>query len=59
MFITTSRFSPDALEYAKYVAQRLVLIDGHQLSLLMVKYDVGVQTEQTVNVKRVDEDFFE
>ncbi len=59
VFITTSRFSDEAREYTRLVQQRLVLIDGDELTRLMVQHGVGVQTEQTVALKRVDEDFFE
>jgi restriction system protein len=59
VFITTSRFSPEARTYTAVVPQRLVLIDGDQLARLMVAHGVGVQTEQTINLKKIDEDFFE
>lgn len=59
VFITTSRFTPDAIAYADRVAARVVLIDGQTLSGLMVSHNVGVQDQQTYVIKRVDEDFFE
>jgi len=59
IFITTGRFTAEALEYAQRVPARLVLIDGAQLTELMVLHNVGVQVEQTFILKRVDEDFFE
>lgn len=59
VYITTSRFSVDGLEYADRVAQRVVLIDGAELTRLMVEHGVGVQTDQTFVLSRVDEDFFE
>ena len=59
IFITTSRFTPDAHTYAERVHARLVLIDGQQLTQLMVRHDIGVQIEQTYVLKRIDEDFFE
>lgn len=59
VFITTSRFSPEARAYTAVVPQRLVLIDGDQLAGLMVTHGVGVQIEQTITVKKIDEDFFE
>jgi len=34
----------------------LVLIDGNQLTKLMIKYNLGVAVEQTYEVKRVDSD---
>ncbi|MFC6018421.1 restriction endonuclease [Plantactinospora solaniradicis] len=59
VFITTSRFTDDARDYADRVPARLVLIDGLRLTALMVLHNVGVQDEQTFTIKRVDEDFFE
>jgi restriction system protein len=59
IFITTSRFTDTAREYADRVASRLVLIDSEQLGELMVHHGVGVQTEETFVLKKVDEDYFE
>jgi restriction system protein len=59
IFITTSRFTPEAVTYADRVAARVVLIDGLALSGLMVRYNIGVQDQQTYVIKRVDEDFFD
>lgn len=58
VFITTSRFSRDADEYAATVSPRVVLVDGHQLARLMIDHGVGVTTRQTYAVKRIDEDYF-
>ncbi len=59
IFITTARFTAEARDYTRQVPTRLVLIDGVQLTELMVLHNVGVQDEQTFTLKRVDEDFFE
>ncbi|ADB74231.1 restriction endonuclease [Geodermatophilus obscurus] len=59
VFITTSSFTPDARAYADRVGMRLVLIDGRELSRLMVDRNVGVSIEETYHLKRIDEDFFE
>jgi restriction endonuclease Mrr len=37
---------------------RVILIDGLALASLMVRYNVGVQDQQTYVIKRVDEDVF-
>lgn len=58
-FITTSRFTPEAVTYADRVAPRVILLDGLALSGLMVRYNIGVQDQQTYVIKRVDEDFFD
>lgn len=60
VFITTSRYTPDARTYAESEAQdRLVLVDGVQLTTLMLTYGVGVQPKQTLTLLEIDEDFFE
>ena len=59
IFITTSRFTPEAITYADRVPARVVLIDGAALSSLMVRHNIGVQDQQAYVIKRVDEDFFE
>lgn len=58
IFITTSRFSADARDYAERVNARLVLIDGTELALLMIEHDCGVVTEATYTLKQIDENFF-
>lgn len=59
VFITTSRFSADAVAYAEQVPTRIILIDGDRLTRLMIRYAVGVQVKRTVQIVEVDEDFFE
>jgi restriction system protein len=59
IFITTSRFTNEAISYADRVAARVILIDGPTLSSLMVRHNIGVQEQETYVVKRLDEDFFE
>ncbi len=58
VFITTSQFSPDAKDYVSRIEKKIVLIDGQQLSDMMIDHDVGVTTEDTYVVKRIDSDYF-
>ncbi len=60
VFITTSFFDERAKEKARN-AQGIVvrLIDGAELTRLMIKYNVGVQAKETIEIKRIDIDFFE
>ncbi len=58
VFITTSRFSPGAVEWVRTVPARIILIDGRRLTQLMIEYGVGVQVERTYRVVEIDEDFF-
>jgi restriction system protein len=59
VFVTTGRFSPGAVQFAENVAMRLRLIDGKELTKLMVRYNVGVQVRETFDLKQIDEDAFE
>jgi len=59
VFVTTSSFSRGAVEYANRVPQRIILIDGAELGRLMVRYGVGVRIERTIELKRLDLDYFE
>ena len=58
LFVNTSGFSPAAIETAQYLSKRIVLIDGDQLSKLMIRYNVGCRVEETLEIKKVDEDYF-
>jgi restriction system protein len=58
VFVTTSSFSKQAEDYTRALQQRVILIDGDRLSELMIEFDVGVRRYRSVEVKRVDEDFF-
>jgi len=58
VFITTSQFSREALEYCQLIEKKVVLIDGRKLAQLMIQYGLGVSTQQTYEVKAVDTDFF-
>lgn len=59
IFITTSRFSSTAIEYAERVGLRIIPIDGPRLAALMRRHGVGVQPDVVATLYRVDEDFFE
>lgn len=37
---------------------KIVLIDGEELTQLMIDHDLGVTTVRTYAVKRIDSDFF-
>lgn len=59
VFVTTGKFSPAAKQFAENVAMRLRLIDGMELTKLMVRYNVGVQVRETFDLKQIDEETFE
>ena len=58
VFVTTSSFSSHAHEYAVNVPQRIILIDGDKLTSLMYEHNVGVRVTRSIDLKRIDEDFF-
>jgi len=58
VFITTGTFSPGAVEYAKEPEAKVVLIDGRKLVELMIGCGLGVSTQETYKIQRVDSNFF-
>ena len=58
VFITTSSFSPDALEFASRIDSKIVLIDGAVLAKHMIDHNVGVSLSRSYEVKKIDSDYF-
>ena len=61
VFITTSHFSNTARQTAANVSQRnetIRLVDGNELAHLMIRHGVGVVTEYTYEIKKLDENYF-
>jgi restriction system protein len=58
VMITTSQFTPEAREYVEMIEKKIVLIDGEQLSDLMIEHDIGVSDVATYRIKRIDLDYF-
>ena len=59
IFITTSRFTEEARSYVSQIGSKIVLIDGEQLTDLMIENDVGVSTVSLYPVKKIDSDYFD
>lgn len=59
LFVTASSFSKQAREEATASSVHVVLIDGDRLAELMIRHGVGVLTRHTVEIKTIDEGFFE
>jgi restriction system protein len=59
LFVTASGFSKQAREHATASSLHVVLIDGERLAELMIRHGVGVLTRHTVEIKTLDEGFFE
>ncbi|MDZ4722946.1 MAG: restriction endonuclease [candidate division Zixibacteria bacterium] len=58
VLITTSSFTKDAEQYVETINKRVVLIGGNQLALLMLRYNIGIATKETYELKKIDEDYF-
>jgi restriction system protein len=58
VFLTTSGFSSEALQYVKKIEKKIVLINGPQLAALLFDFGVGVNDVSIYKIKRVDGDYF-
>lgn len=56
LFVTTSKFSDQAIKYAQN--QHIILIDGQRLVRLMIEHNFGVTTKRTFSIKSLDTDVF-
>ena len=59
VFITTSSFPKSAIEFVGQIEPKIVLIDGQRLGELLIEFNVGVSTQRSYQVKRMDSDYFE
>ncbi|MFD1384365.1 restriction endonuclease [Rhodanobacter aciditrophus] len=59
LFITTSDFTASAKDTAHQLSSRIVLVNGKELAKLMLRYNIGSRDEQTLHLKKIDEEFFE
>jgi restriction system protein len=58
VFITTSCFSEQAVQYVSQIDPKVVLIDGEQLVAYMIDHNIGVSTANVIEVKKIDSDYF-
>ena len=59
IFITTSNFTREALDYTPKNETKIVLIDGELLAQLMIDYNLGCTTQQIYELKKIDTDYFD
>ncbi len=60
VFITTSSYKHTATEYANSLSNAtVILIDGLQLAKYIYEYGLGMQVEQTIEIKKMDGDFWD
>ena len=58
IFITTSSFTKEAINYAESIENKIVLIDGEQLANFMIDFNIGVSKVGVYEVKKIDNDYF-
>lgn len=59
IFITTSSFTKDAVDYTPKNETKIVLIDGERLAQHMIDYNIGCSVQQIYELKRIDSDYFD
>ncbi|NCA18066.1 MAG: hypothetical protein EBS90_13665 [Betaproteobacteria bacterium] len=52
MFVTTSTFTRDAVDYAAQIDTKIVLVDGRTLARLMTLHEVGCAPAMTFVVTK-------
>ncbi len=58
IFITTSDFTRDALDFVSRIDSKIILIDGATLAKLMIDFGVGLNPVATYQVQKIDSDYF-
>lgn len=59
VFVTTSEFTKNAIEYAEKIQKRLILIDGEKLTSLLIEHNVAVRNYRILELKKIDIGYFE
>lgn len=59
VFITTSSYTREAIEYSRLINTKIILMDGIELTGLMIDHNVGISSVGVYEVKKVDTDYFE
>lgn len=58
VFITTGKFSEEAVKYAEAIDAKVILIDGRLLAELMIDCGLGTTSTAKYELKRIDSDYF-
>lgn len=58
VFITTSKFTKEAVSFVNRQQKSIKLIDGQLLSDLLVKNQIGITVVQTMSVLKLDSDYY-
>ena len=59
VFITSSDFPKSAYEYINMIEHKIAMINGADLAKLMIEYNVGVSQKRTIEIKDLNNDFFD
>lgn len=59
VFITTSSYSREAIDYTGHINTKIILIGGKELASLMIDHNVGVSTVGRYELKKIDTDYFD
>jgi len=61
VFITTSEFTAEARKHGEDAKSnaKVILIDGYRLAKLMYQHNIGVSVKKTIEIKKIDLDYFE
>lgn len=59
IFITTSAFHDNAVQFAAGLHNKVILVDGQRLAELMIEHGIGVSEEHAYSVKKIDSDYFD
>jgi len=59
VFITTSSYTSGAIECAKAIKPKIVLMDGKSLVRNMIAHNVGVSLEKVYEIKKIDLNYFD
>jgi len=59
VIMTISKSSQPAKDYVRQIKdKRIILVDGEEMTLLMLKSNVGVSIKQKIKIQKIDEDSF-
>jgi restriction system protein len=59
VFFSTSDYSKGAYEYAQNVENTVILINKEKLLDLIIEFNLGLQTVNTYEIKKIDSDFYD
>lgn len=58
VLVTTTHFPEGAQAFCSRISRRVVLIDGVQLTRLMIRHNIGVAMRECFALKEIDMDYF-